>query len=162
AIDGYSTGGAIHIIANNQIGFTTEPEESRSTRYASDLAKGFDMPIVHVNADDPEACISAVRLAMAFREEFRQGLVIDLIRYGHKETDEPAYTQPLMYETIKKHPPVREIYANALVEQGILGPEEPERMLRAAHDTLSAAHEQVKHEGGEPTTAEMQLDRSAS
>ena len=72
ALDGYSTGGVIHIIANNQIGFTTEPEESRSTRYASDLAKGFDMPIIHVNADDPEACISAVRLAMAFREEFRQ------------------------------------------------------------------------------------------
>ena len=73
ALDGYSTGGVIHIIANNQIGFTTEPEESRSTRYASDLAKGFDMPIIHVNADDPEACISAVRLAMAYREEFKRG-----------------------------------------------------------------------------------------
>ena len=98
ALDGYSTGGMIHIIANNQIGFTTEPEESRSTRYASDLAKGFDMPIIHVNADDPEACIAAVRLAMAYREEFRRGVVIDLIgyrRFGHNEADEPAYTQPL-------------------------------------------------------------------
>ena len=97
----------IHIIANNQIGFTTEPEESRSTRYASDLAKGFDMPIIHVNADDPEACIAAVRLAMAYREEFKRGVVIDLIgyrRFGHNETDEPAYTQPRMYEVIKKPP----------------------------------------------------------
>jgi 2-oxoglutarate decarboxylase len=165
ALDGYSTGGVIHIIANNQIGFTTEPEESRSTRYASDLAKGFDMPIIHVNADDPEACISAVRLAMAFREEFRRGVVIDLIgyrRFGHNETDEPAYTQPLMYETIRKHPPVREIYANTLVGQGILAPEEPDRLLKTAHDRLSDAHERVKHEGGEPSTAEMQLDRSPS
>ena len=81
ALEGYSTGGVLHIIANNQIGFTTEPWESRSTRYASDLAKGFDIPIVHVNADDPEACIAAVRLAMAYREEWRRGVVIDLIGY---------------------------------------------------------------------------------
>ena len=97
ALDGYSTGGVLHIIANNQIGFTTEPQESRSTRYASDLAKGFDIPIIHVNADDPEACIAAVRLAMAYREEWRRGAVIDLIGYrrlGHNEADEPAYTQP--------------------------------------------------------------------
>src|SRR4029079_14539209 len=97
--------------------------------------------------------------------EFRQGVVIDLIgyrRYGHNETDEPAYTQPLMYETIRKHPPVREIYADALVGQGILAPEEPERLLQAARQHLADAHEQVKHEGGGPATAEMQLDRSAS
>ena len=121
ALDGYSTGGMIHIIANNQIGFTTEPEEARSTRYASDLAKGFDIPIIHVNADDPEACIAAVRLAMAYREEFKRGVVIDLIGYrrlGHNETDEPAYTQPLMYEQISKHPPVRKLYADPLVAPG--------------------------------------------
>src|SRR5207244_5910704 len=113
-LEGYTTGGTLHIIANNQLGFTTDPEEGRSTRYASDLAKGFDMPIIHVNADDPEACISAVRLAMAFREEFRQGVVIDLIgyrRFGHNETDEPAYTQPRMYDVIRKHPSVRKLYA---------------------------------------------------
>ena len=135
ALAGYSTGGVIHIIANNQIGFTTEPEESRSTRYASDLAKGFDMPIIHVNADDPEACISAVRLAMAFREEFRQGVVIDLIgyrRFGHNETDEPAYTQPRMYDVIRKHPSVRKLYADRLVEQGMIAPEEPDRLLKEA------------------------------
>jgi 2-oxoglutarate dehydrogenase E1 component len=165
ALAGYSTGGVIHIIANNQIGFTTEPEESRSTRYASDLAKGFDMPIVHVNADDPEACIAAVRLAMAFREEFRQGVVIDLIgyrRFGHNETDEPAYTQPRMYDVIRKHPSVRKLYADRLVDQGIVAPEEPDRLLKEAQARLAAAHEQVRHEGGGPVTAEHQLDRSAS
>ena len=122
-LPGYSTGGTIHIIANNQIGFTTEPIDSRSTRYASDLAKGFDMPIVHVNADDPEACVSAVRLAMAFRDEFGGGVVIDLIgyrRFGHNETDEPAYTQPQMYERIKNHPTVRKIYADELISQGVV------------------------------------------
>jgi multifunctional 2-oxoglutarate metabolism enzyme len=165
ALEGYSTGGVIHIIANNQIGFTTEPEESRSTRYASDLAKGFDMPIIHVNADDPEACIAAVRLAMAFREDFRQGVVIDLIgyrRFGHNEADEPAYTQPRMYETIRQHPSARKIYSDFLVEQGILAPDEPERMLKAAHELLAEAHEQIKHSEGGPATGELQLDRTAS
>jgi 2-oxoglutarate dehydrogenase E1 component len=165
ALAGYSTGGVIHLIANNQIGFTTEPEESRSTRYASDLAKGFDMPIMHVNADDPEACISAVRLAMAFREEFRQGVVIDLIgyrRFGHNETDEPAYTQPRMYEVIRKHPSARKLYADRLVEQGMVAPEEPDRLMKEAQARLAAAHEKVRHDGGGPVTAELQLDRSAS
>jgi multifunctional 2-oxoglutarate metabolism enzyme len=165
ALAGYSTGGVIHIIANNQIGFTTEPEESRSTRYASDLAKGFDMPIIHVNADDPEACVSAVRLAMAFREEFRQGVVIDLIgyrRFGHNETDEPAYTQPRMYDVIRKHPSARKLYAERMVDQGIVAPEEPDRLLKEALARLATAHEQVHHEGGGPVTAEHQLDRSAS
>src|SRR5215208_369745 len=100
ALSGYSTGGTIHVIMNNQLGFTTDPNDARSTRYASDLAKGYDLPIVHVNADDVEACIHAVRLAMGFRREFRRDAVIDLIgyrRFGHNETDEPAYTQPLMY-----------------------------------------------------------------
>jgi 2-oxoglutarate dehydrogenase E1 component len=164
ALDGYSTGGVLHIIANNQIGFTTDPDESRSTRYASDLAKGFDIPIVHVNADDPEACIAAVRLAMAYREEWRRGVVIDLIGYrrlGHNEADEPAYTQPRMYDVIKKHPPVRKIYADQLVAQGILPAEEPDRMLEAAKAHLTEAHEDVKHQEG-PTTGELQLDRSQS
>jgi 2-oxoglutarate decarboxylase len=164
ALEGYSTGGVVHIIANNQIGFTTEPEEARSTRYASDLAKGFDIPIVHVNADDPEACVAAVRLGMAYREEFRRGVVIDLIGYrrlGHNETDEAAYTQPRMYEVIKKHPPVRKVYADQLVGQGILSSEQPERMLEYARARLSEAHEDVKHQEG-PPTGELQLDRTQS
>ncbi len=163
-LEGYSTGGVLHIIANNQVGFTTEPHESRSTRYASDLAKGFDIPIIHVNADDPEACIAAIRLAMAYREEWRRGAVIDLIGYrrlGHNEADEPAYTQPRMYDVIKKHPPVRKLYADALVAQGIVPADEPDRMLTAAKERLAEAHEQIKHQDG-PPTGELQLDRTQS
>jgi len=117
ALPGYTTGGTIHIIANNQIGFTTTPEEGRSTRYASDLAKGFELPVIHVNADDVEACIAAMRLAVSYREQFGRDAVIDLIgyrRFGHNETDEPAYTQPLMYQRIRNHPPVRHIFARRL------------------------------------------------
>ncbi len=150
-LDGYSTGGVLHLIANNQIGFTTEPHEARSTRYASDLAKGFDIPIIHVNADDPEACIAAVRLAMAYREEWRRGAVIDLIgyrRFGHNEADEPAYTQPKMYALIKQHPPVRKLYADTLVAQGIVPADEPDRMLAAAKERLAEAHEHIKHQDG--------------
>ena len=94
----------MHIITNNQVGFTTDPDDARSTRWASDLAKGFDVPIIHVNADDVPACISAVRLAFAFRQEFGHDVLIDLIgyrRFGHNESDEPAYTQPEMYAKIK-------------------------------------------------------------
>ena len=114
ALDGYTVGGTLHLIQNNQVGFTTDPDESRSTRWASDLAKGFDVPIIHVNADDVAACISAVRLAFAFRQEFGHDVLIDLIgyrRYGHNEADEPAYTQPEMAAKIKAKKPVREIYA---------------------------------------------------
>jgi 2-oxoglutarate decarboxylase len=166
ALEGYTTGGTIHIIANNQIGFTTEPEEARSTRYASDLAKGFDAPIVHVNADDPEACIAAIRIAMAYREEFKRGVVIDLIgyrRFGHNETDEPAYTQPLMYEQIKSHAPVRKLYADSLVKAGLVTEEEVTKLLSTAHDRLSEAHEEVKLMSPvETRTDEMHLDRTRS
>src|SRR5690606_33114738 len=101
-LQGYSTGGSLHVIANNQLGFTTDPSESRSTLYASDLAKGFKIPIIHVNADDPIACIEAARIAYAFLEEFDKDFLIDLVgyrRYGHNELDEPGFTQPLLYQT---------------------------------------------------------------
>src|SRR6266545_4178096 len=120
---GYTTGGTIHVILNNQVGFTTDPREGRSTDYSSDLAKGFDVPIIHVNADDPEACLAAVRLAMMYREKFHGDVVIDLVgyrRYGHNEGDEPAYTQPLMYERIKQTPTVRQKYAAQLAREGVL------------------------------------------
>ncbi len=109
SLDGYSVGGALHLIANNQVGFTTDPEDERSTQHSSDLAKGFDIPIIHVNADDIEACRTATRLAMAFRERFERDVLIDLVgyrRWGHNEGDEPAYTQPQLYERIAEHPPV--------------------------------------------------------
>src|SRR5439155_3507144 len=106
-----------------QLGFTTDPREGRSTDYASDLAKGFDVPIVHVNADDPEACLAAARLAMAYRDKFHADVVIDVVgyrRHGHNEGDEPAYTQPLMYERIKQTPTVRQRYADRLAREGVL------------------------------------------
>jgi len=146
-VDGYSTGGTVHLITNNQLGFTTEPSEARSTRYASDLAKGFDIPIIHVNADDVEACIAAIRLAVAFRERFGRDALIDVIgyrRFGHNETDEPAYTQPLMYERIKDHPPVRRLYADELVERKLMSPEETEQMAAAAYGRLADAHARLK------------------
>ena len=126
-LEGYSTGGTLHLITNNQIGFTTDPSEGRSTRYSSDLAKGFDVPIIHVNADDPEASISATRLSMAYRRRFGQDVVIDLVgyrRFGHNEQDEAAYTQPLMVEQINAHPSVRELYEEQLIEEGVLTPDE--------------------------------------
>jgi 2-oxoglutarate dehydrogenase E1 component len=166
ALEGYSTGGTLHVIANNQLGFTTDPHESRSTRYASDLAKGFDIPIIRVNADDVEACVSAVRLAHGFRQTFNRDALIDLIgyrRFGHNETDEPAYTQPLMYERIKKHPPVRKIYAERLAGDGVLSTEEAERIETQALEQVREAHESLKQSmGGPPETGQHELDRTMS
>jgi 2-oxoglutarate dehydrogenase E1 component len=138
-LPGYWIGGTIHIIANNQLGYTTTPEESRSTFYASTLAKGFRMPIVHVNADDPEACIESIRLAFEYRMRFHKDFVIDLIgyrRYGHNEGDEPAFTQPLMYQIIRDHPTTRAIWAKTLVERGVVDEEQPEALVRQRMDEL--------------------------
>jgi multifunctional 2-oxoglutarate metabolism enzyme len=166
ALEGYTTGGTLHVIANNQLGFTTDPDEARSTRYASDLAKGFDIPIIHVNADDVEACISAVRLAHAFRETFRRDALIDLIgyrRFGHNETDEPAYTQPVMYERIKKHPPVRKLYAEELQAEDVVSAEDAERMAADAYERVGEAHAELKRAiGAPPETGEHELDRTMS
>ena len=167
ALAGYTTGGTVHIITDNQLGFTTNPDEARSTRYASDLAKGFDVPIIHVNADDVEACIAAVRLAMAFRERFGRDALIDLIgyrRFGHNETDEPAYTQPVMYAKIKAHPPVRKLYADRLIEAGVVTKEEADAMAATAYQALADAHAELKDSMAHPAheTGEHQLDRTAS
>jgi 2-oxoglutarate dehydrogenase E1 component len=165
---GYTTGGTLHIITNNQLGFTTEPSDSRSTRYASDLAKGFDIPIIHVNADDVEACVAAVRLAFRYRETFNRDCLIDLIgyrRFGHNETDEPAYTQPAMYEIIKKHPPVQDLYAKALVEQGVLSESDVEALRQRAAKRLADAHAELKasmEAGGSRDDSEPELDRTPS
>jgi 2-oxoglutarate decarboxylase len=175
ALKGYSTGGTIHLIQNNQVGFTTDPEDARSTPYAADMAKGFNVPIVHVNADDVEACSAAVRLAMAYRERWARDVVIDVIgyrRFGHNETDEPAYTQPAMAAKIKAHAPVSEIYAEKLIGEGTISAEEVGRSSEQRREEMATALKQLreKMESGEyedPTvtttssTGEL-LDRTAS
>jgi 2-oxoglutarate dehydrogenase E1 component len=168
-LDGYSVGGTIHLIQNNQIGFTTDPDESRSTRWASDLAKGFDVPIIHVNADDVAACVSAVRLAFAYRQEFGHDVVIDLIgyrRWGHNEADEPAYTQPEMSAEIKGKTSVREIFANQLSSDGTVSTEDAEALSQEIWDDLAARHRDLKEElartQAEQPTGGYELDRSAS
>ncbi len=153
SLEGYSTGGTLHVITNNQVGFTTDPVEGRSTRYSSDLAKGFDVPIVHVNADDPEAALSAVRLALAYRAEFGHDFVIDLVgyrRFGHQEQDEAAYTQPLQVERIESQPTVREQYAVKLAEEGIITPDEAQAIVDEAVASLRAAHERLRASIAEP------------
>jgi 2-oxoglutarate dehydrogenase E1 component len=143
-LDGYTVGGTIHIIANNQVGFTTNPSAARSTRYASDLAKGFEIPVVHVNADDVEACIIVGRLAAAYRERFKKDFLIDLVgyrRWGHNEGDEPLFTQPRMYETIRTHPTVRERWAKILASEGLVSEEESEQMLQELYAKLDRVRE---------------------
>src|SRR5438105_2109930 len=128
---GFCTGGTVHIVVNNQIGFTTSPTFARSSPYPSDVAKGMQAPIFHVNCDDPEAVIEAARVAVEFRQQFKKDVVIDLFcsrRHGHNATDEPAFTQPLMYRTIARHPTTRQLYAERLVAGGVLGEGEVEAM----------------------------------
>jgi 2-oxoglutarate dehydrogenase E1 component len=132
-LDGYSVSGTVHIITNNQLGYTTDPEEGRSTLYASDLAKGFEIPVIHVNADDPEACIEAARTAFAYRQKFQKDFLIDLIgyrRYGHNEGDEPTFTQPKMYEKIARHLSVRQRWANALLERKLIEAQKAEDLVQ--------------------------------
>ncbi|MFL6019358.1 MAG: 2-oxoglutarate dehydrogenase E1 component, partial [Gaiellaceae bacterium] len=163
-LDGYATGGTLHLISNNQVGFTTEPEEGRSTRYSSDLAKGFDAPIIHVNADDPEAAIAAVRLALAFRRRFCNDVVIDLVgyrRHGHNEQDEAAYTQPLMAGRIVDHPPVREQFAQRLEERGVVSRDDAERLVSDMTATMRAAHDRLKAAIGASTPAPVEDKPSA-
>jgi 2-oxoglutarate dehydrogenase E1 component len=141
-LPGYRVGGTIHIIVNNQVGFTTTPRDARSTLYASDLAKGFEIPIVHVNADDPEACVAVARMAFAYRERFGKDFLIDLVgyrRYGHNEGDEPSFTQPRMYEFIASHPTVREIWTRELERAGIVTRDEAEGMRAAVLERLQRA-----------------------
>lgn len=148
-LEGYKTGGSIHIIANNRIGFTTESYDSRSTLYASDLAKGFEIPIVHVNADDLEACIAAVRLACEYRERFNKDFLIDLIGYrrlGHNEMDDPVVTQPLMYQKVHKHPTLREIFVKKLEEENVIAPEQTKEILDKCKRNLAKAYEKMKAE----------------
>ncbi len=160
---GYTTGGTIHFITNNQVGFTTDPRDGRSTDYSSDLAKGFDVPIIHVNADDPEACIAAVRLAWMYRERFHGDVVIDVVgyrRWGHNEGDEPAYTQPLMYEVIKTTPPVREKYAAQLAAEGLVSAEAAQAEADAAYAKLTEVQQALKAKRSRASGEERRIVRA--
>ena len=146
-VAGYNTGGCIHFVINNQIGFTTSPKFARSSPYPSDVAKGVQAPILHVNGDDPEAVTFACKLAMEYRQRFGRDIVIDMWcyrRFGHNEGDEPKFTQPLMYEAIKNHPKVSEIYAARLVEQGVIDEGERDKLCAEFVDTLEQEFEAAK------------------
>jgi 2-oxoglutarate dehydrogenase E1 component len=148
-LDGYHTDGTIHIIANNQLGFTATPGESYSTSYASGLARGFKIPIVHVNADDPAACLEAARLAWEYRARFHKDFLIDLIgyrRHGHNEGDEPAFTQPVMYRGINAHKTVRELFADSLVKHGSIAQETADALVKKHYTVLERALASLKPE----------------
>jgi 2-oxoglutarate decarboxylase len=160
ALKGYRTGGTLHIITNNQVGFTTDMEDARSTRYASDLAKGFDIPIIHVNADDPEASLAAARLAMAYRDRFHQDVLIELVgyrRHGHNEGDEPAYTQPVMYERIRALPTVRDRYAASLIQAGVMTQEESDQEAEQAYQRLVDIQQAFRGSMGRTITKEREV-----
>ncbi|MBM9547962.1 2-oxoglutarate dehydrogenase E1 component [Leptospira sp. 201903074] len=146
-LDGYTVGGTFHIVINNQIGFTTLPSESRSTLYATDLAKGFQVPIFHVNGDDPEATYRVTKLALEYRQKFKKDVIIDLICYrrlGHNETDEPTFTQPQMYDIIKKHPKTITIYEEKLLKRGDITPDEIQFIKDGIQQGLETSFQQAK------------------
>ncbi len=158
-IEGFRTGGSVHVIANNTIGFTTESYDSRSTEYASDPAKGFEVPVMHVNADDPEAVVKAAELAFEYREKFGKDILIDLIgyrRYGHNEMDDPFVTNPMMYHIVHEHPTAREIYGERLVQDGLMTKEEVDQLDEDVYATMQAAYDRVKEQSkdAEPTSNE--------
>lgn len=149
-LPGYSTSGSIHIITNNQLGFTAMDHESRSSLHASDIAKGFEIPVIHVNADDPQACIEAARTAMAYRQKFHKDFVINLIgyrRHGHNEGDEPRFTQPVMYQAVDKHLSVRQQWASKLEEKGQLEAGKAEALLQSAMKNLQEVNDKLDAEG---------------
>ncbi|MCA1815099.1 MAG: multifunctional oxoglutarate decarboxylase/oxoglutarate dehydrogenase thiamine pyrophosphate-binding subunit/dihydrolipoyllysine-residue succinyltransferase subunit, partial [Acidobacteria bacterium] len=158
-LHGYRTGGTIHIIINNQIGFTTSPEHGRSTIYSTDVARMTQLPIFHINGDDPEAAYRVLRIALDYRQEFNKDVVLDVVgfrRLGHNETDEPSYTQPLMYARVKAHPGVRAVYAQRLIREGVLSEADVERMIRdqvAEYEATLARAKEIAEEN--PAEEEM-------
>ncbi len=146
-IAGYRVGGTVHVVINNQIGFTTSPGESRSSLYCSDIAKSVQAPIFHVNGDDPEACVRVGRLAFEYRQKFHKDVVIDMIcyrRHGHNEGDDPSYTQPLMYKAIAERRSVRKIYVESLVKRGDITLEEAEQLLQDYVDRLQVSLDEAR------------------
>ncbi len=143
-LNGYSTGGTIHLIINNQIGFTTNPDEARSTPYSTDVARGVQAPIFHVNGDSPQAAIRVAQIALDYRQQFKKDVVIDMIcyrRHGHNEGDDPSYTHPMLYRKIKQHPSVATQYGERLVREGVLTADELQAMHREASERLSEGYD---------------------
>ena len=146
---GYRVGGTLHIIANNQVGFTTDPIDGRSTHYASDLAKGFDIPILHVSADDAEACVQSVRLGIAYRQRFNKDFLIDVVgyrRHGHNEADQPAFTQPVMYKSVAEHPTARQVWAARLVRERVVTEDDVKAADKAVAEALQELYKALKKE----------------
>jgi 2-oxoglutarate dehydrogenase E1 component len=155
-LSGYRTGGTVHLVINNQVGFTTAPQAARSSMYATDVAKMVQAPIFHVNGDDPEACMRAARLAFAFRQRFHKDVVIDLVcyrRHGHNEGDDPSYTQPLMYQLIDAKRSVRKLYTEVLVRRGDITLDEAEAALDSFNGRLQQALDEVRAEAVSPPVA---------
>jgi multifunctional 2-oxoglutarate metabolism enzyme len=146
-LDGYTTGGTIHLIINNQIGFTTLPDESRSTPYSTDIARGVQAPIFHVNGDSPQAAVRVAQMALEFRQTFKKDVVIDMFcyrRHGHNEGDDPSYTQPILYRKIKEHPSVATLYTERLVREKVVFPDEVQAMRKEVVKKLSDAYDAVQ------------------
>ena len=157
-LDGYWTGGTVHLVINNQIGFTTLPGEARSTPYSTDVARGVQAPIFHVNGDDPEAAVRVAQMAFDYRQRFKKDVVIDMIcyrRHGHNEGDDPSYTQPILYRKIKTHPAVGSIYGERLEREGLLTAEDVERMRQAVAQRLSDAYDAAQKQGERYELQEM-------
>ncbi len=155
-IGGYRVGGTIHLIINNQIGFTTAPQFARSSIYCSDVAKTVQAPIFHVNGDDPEACVRVARLAWDYRQKFHKDVVIDMVcyrRYGHNEGDDPSYTQPLMYKAIAERRSVRKLYVETLVKRGDITVDEAEQALSDFQSKLQVALDETRAQATAPVKA---------
>jgi 2-oxoglutarate dehydrogenase E1 component len=145
-LEGYTTGGTIHVVINNQIGYTTLPDDARSTRYSTDVAKMLMVPVFHVHGENPEALVHVARLAAAYRSKFKKDVVIDLVcyrRYGHNEGDEPYFTQPLMYDRIKSRPSAHELYSQQLIEAGVIDDRTVNQLMSARMEKLEAAYQEI-------------------
>ena len=166
-LKGYRTGGTIHIIINNQIGFTTSPEAGRSTIYSTDVARMTQLPIFHINGDDPEAAYRVLQIALDYRQKYNKDVVLDLIgfrRLGHNETDEPSYTQPLMYARVKAHPGVRTVYSKRLINEGVVTEEEVKNLIdervRRYEEALANAKRKVAEEPAQSQSRVEEMDGS--